>query len=228
MGEDGLLSICATVTRDTAIRTITVDFGSSPCQCHDGRWREGKIFVSYTPGYHHHGYWDSLCSITITTTDPVSSSNTYFVGPAQNTMHQVIGTRNITNNGRNVAHHLNWSLTENGKIIKANNSGSITWNSTRNREWTQGDSTPFIFSDDKYSITGSANGVHANGNSFTMNITSPIIVDMGCMYRFVSGTFDYTPGTKPTRHVDYSSPSSGACDNIATVVINSNTYTIHF
>jgi hypothetical protein len=228
---NGILSSCATVdtTGMAANKRFTVDFGTANCQCHDGRWRRGKIFVSYTPGFHGLGYWDSLCSITITTKDPITNASNYFVGPDQNTMHQVIGTRTVTNNGRNItAHHLNWSVTESGQIIKANNQGTITWNATRNREWTAGDTTPFNWLDDVYSITGSASGTHANGSSFTMTITSPLIVEIGCMYHFVSGTFDYTPGTKPTRHVDFSPPSNGACDNIATVVISNKTYTIHF
>jgi hypothetical protein len=225
---EGLLTTCATITRDTALKTITVDFGTANCLCHDNRYRRGKIFISYTPGVHGFGYWDSLCSITITTHDPITNASNYFVGPDQNTMHQVIGTRNVTNNGRNNAHLLNWNVTESGQIIKANNQGTITWSATRNREWISGYSTPLNGRDDVYSITGSASGTHANGISFTMNITSPIIVDMSCPYRCISGTFDYTPGTKPTRHVDYAAPNSGACDNIATVVINSKTYTIHF
>src|SRR3954463_14221098 len=52
--HDGLLSQCATITHDTALRTITVDFGSANCLCQDGRYRRGQIFISYTAGYHHH------------------------------------------------------------------------------------------------------------------------------------------------------------------------------
>ncbi|MFI5163638.1 MAG: hypothetical protein ACHQHP_00145 [Bacteroidia bacterium] len=221
---NGILSTCATVTQfDTAAKQITVDFGATNCLCNDGRYRRGKIFISYSFGFHHQGYWDSLCSITITTKDPSSGAYNYFVND-----NQIKGTRNVTNNGRNAAHHLNWSITENGQVIKANNQGTVTWNATRNREWTAGETTPLNWLDDVYSITGTANGTHANGESFNMTINSPLVFQVGCMYHWVSGTFDYTPGTKPTRHVDFSPPNNGACDGIATVVINSKTYTINF
>src|ERR1051326_8035647 len=46
--NDGLLSACATVTKDSVNKKITVDFGTANCLCADGRYRRGKIFISYT------------------------------------------------------------------------------------------------------------------------------------------------------------------------------------
>lgn len=216
---DGLLAQCATITHDTTNNQITVDFGTVNCLCLDGRYRRGKIFISYSGN----SYWDSLASITISTSkagDP--SSNTYFVND-----NQVIGSKTIVNKGHNAAGHMNWDISVNGKIIKANNQGTVIWQSNRNREWIAGENTPFIWSDDVYGVTGSASGTSAQGTPFSMQITSQLIRKMACPKHFVAGKFDFTPGSKPTRHVDFSPPNNGACDNIATVTINNKTYTIY-
>src|SRR5688572_2205817 len=47
-GESPLGSGCANVNRDTATNMITIDFGPQNCLCKDGRYRRGKILVSYT------------------------------------------------------------------------------------------------------------------------------------------------------------------------------------
>ncbi|MBI4944804.1 MAG: hypothetical protein HY840_00225 [Bacteroidetes bacterium] len=227
---DGLLTAsCATITivkQADSSGVITVDFGSTSCLCRDGRYRKGKIFISYTTGNHSLGYWDVGSTIDITT----MPDNTYFVGPDQNSMNQIIGTRSVTNNGLNAAGHMNWSINVDGRIIKTDGK-TIKWTANRTREMLTGLlSMPRVFS-----ISGSASGTSANGTPFNMNITSPLVdgilgtsgMPSSRCHWFTSGTFDFTPGTKPTRHVDFSSPNNGACDDEATVTINSNVYTVH-
>lgn len=209
---EGLLSTCATITLDTAVSTnpdtIRVNFGSSNCMCNDGRNRRGTIVIVYTGTYRDSG---STWTITF---------DNYFVND-----NQVLGTKTVTNLGHNTAGHLVYDINVNGSIVLASNGGTITWVSQRQREWTSGESTP-QWSDDMYSITGSASGTGANGNSYTATITSPLIRNMalGCRRHFVQGTVELTPSNKPMRTIDF---GSGACDDIATVTINNNTYTIH-
>ncbi len=216
---DGLLSICANVSHDTANNKIVVDFGPTNCYCNDGRYRRGKVFISYNGN----SYWDSLATVTISSSmagDP--SSDTYYVND-----NQVIGTKTVSNKGHNTAGHMNWDVQVTGTINKANGQGTVQWQSTRNREWSAGENTPLIWSDDEYSVTGSGSGTSANGTPFTVQITSKLVRKMNCPKHFVSGTFDFTPGTKPVRHVDFSPPNNGQCDNVATVTINNNTYTVY-
>lgn len=208
----GLLSACATVTWDTLNGadqdTITVDFGSVNCACQDGRNRRGKILVYYTGMYR-----DSASVHTI-------GFDNYFVND-----NQVMGTKTVTNLGHNGAGNLVYDIDVNGTIILANAGGTITWTSQRQREWTAGEATQ-VWYDDMYSITGSASGISAAGENFTMNITSPLIRNMalGCRRHFTQGTVELTPGTRPMRTIDF---GTGACDDIATVTINNHTYTIH-
>lgn len=224
-GNEGLLSACATITHDTALNKITVDFGSVNCLCNDSRYRRGKIFISYSNSVkpEPYTYWDSLTSITITTTP----DNSYFVGNDANNMHQVIGSKTVTNNGHNSSTgHMTWSVAVNGQIIKANNQGTISWTSNRVREWLTGEGTP-TWLDDSYGVTGSANGTSANGTPFSVIITSQLVRKISCIRWFVSGTFEFKPGNKPTRYVDFAPPSNGACDDEAWVTINSTVYKVH-
>lgn len=204
--QRSLLSTCATITHDTVSspRLLTVDFGTSNCLCNDGRYRRGKILISYNGAYR-----DSASVHTIT-------FDNYFVND-----NQVLGSKTVTNMGHNAAGHLYYTVQVNGQIIKAGGGGTITWTSTRTREWITGEST-LIWSDDSYLITGSANGTNAAGNSFSANITSPLRKDIGCRY-LVSGTIALTPSGKATRYINF---GSGSCDDQATVTINGNVYNI--
>jgi len=207
-----LLSTCATVIFDTVSNadqdTITVDFGSTNCTCNDGRNRRGKVIVYYSGTYR-----DSGSAHTI-------GFDNYFVND-----NQVMGTKTVTNLGHNAAGHLVYDISVNGSINLANNGGTISWTSQRQREWTAGESTP-VWSDDVYSITGTASGTSASGETFTVNITSPLIRNMalGCRRHFTQGVLELTPGSRPMRTIDF---GSGACDDVATVTIGTRVFTIH-
>ncbi|MDF2451118.1 MAG: hypothetical protein K0S26_622 [Bacteroidota bacterium] len=206
----GLLAAsCASITIDTlaAAKTITVNFGATNCVCNDGRARRGSLIISFTGRYR-----DSLTVITVT-------PQNYYVND-----NQVTGSKTITNKGHNAAHHLVYEINANIQITKANSGGTISLQTNRQREWLTGENT-LQWNDDIYSITGTASGSTSNGNSFTSNITSPLIRNMsfGCRRHFTQGTLEHTPGGKATRYIDF---GNGTCDDQATVTINGNTYTI--
>lgn len=204
-----VLSTCASITFDTlaAAKTITVNFGTTNCLCNDGRYRRGNLILNFTGRYR-----DSLTVITVT-------PSSYFVND-----NQVTGTKTITNKGHNAAYHLVYEINANITIIKAGGAGTITWTSTRQREWYAGESTP-TWNDDVYYITGNASGSTSGGSSFTSSITSPLVRNMsvGCRKHFVSGVLVHSPSGKSTRTIDF---GSGACDNLATVTIDGVVYNI--
>lgn len=204
--EVRLMGPCATITNDTTVspRKLTIDFGSVNCLCNDGRYRRGQIIVSYIGKYR-----DSASTHTIT-------FNNYFVND-----NQVLGSKTVTNNGHNSSGNLSYTIAVNGQIIKANNGGTITWNSARTREWIIGENTP-QWSDDVYLITGTASGTSASNNSYTAVINTALRKELSCKH-IVSGTFAITPQGKATRYVDF---GNGACDNQATVTINGKVYNI--
>lgn len=206
-GSDGSLgSSCATITTDTVTvpHSVTIDFGTSNCLCKDARFRRGKIIASFTGRYR-----DAGTVINITFVD-------YFVND-----NQLKGTKTVTNQGFNNAGHPVYKVEVNGQIIKANGAGTITWVSTRSRAWVAGFDTP-VWTDDVYSITGSASGTNASGKAYTINITEPLVRKMDCRW-FESGKLDVTPDGEPIRTLDY---GNTGCDANATVTILGYTFPI--
>ncbi|GMT44171.1 MAG: hypothetical protein IEMM0006_0003 [bacterium] len=202
------LSDCATVSLDTTAfpRVLTIDFGDTNCLGNDGRYRRGKILVSFTGRYRKPG--------TIITT----TFDNYYVND-----NQVEGTKAVTNNGFNDERHMTWTISVNGVITLANGKGTITWKSQRTREWVKGIDTPHNRGDDVYLITGQASGERANGLKWTRKITNPLRMELACRF-IVSGTVEIKPEGKPMRTLDF---GDGECDNLATVTVNGKTYTIH-
>jgi hypothetical protein len=214
------LSCAQTITRDTINKVVTVDFGTANNICADGRTRKGKIIYSYSGGNH---YCDSGVVIT------VAFSN-YYVDN-----NQVTGTKTITNKGR-IAGNFNWNVNANIVISKGGN-GNISWSCNHTKVLLNtstvyfGPSTPIDWAHAKIGLTGTANGTTVQGDNFTANITNQLIRDCNCApdpahihrHPFIQGTIQFTPGTKPTRTIDF---GSGTCDFDATVTINGNTYNI--
>lgn len=209
-----IFSACATVTLTPDSSgpggNVIVDFGTSPCRCRDLRYRKGQVLIRYTGAYSDSG-------TVITTT-----FNNYYVGMDSQSLYKVEGTKTVTNLGRNTAGNKHFSVNVSNARITNTSNQVLTWNSTREREWIAGESTPVNWNDDTYSITGSASGSNFAGTNFTVNITSPLIFSLDCSY-IKQGRFDLTPAGKPTRTLDY---GNGGCDALATVTINGRTFNI--
>ena len=199
---------CATITHDSTStpRTLVIDFGTSNCLCQDGKNRRGKINISYSGKYR-----DSASVHSISFTD-------YFVND-----NQVIGSKTVTNNGKNTSGHTTFAIAVDGQIIKANNGGTVTWKSTRTREWLAGEDTRKDWTDDVYSITGTTSGSNTNGNSYTALITTPLHRALNCHW-FDSGVIELNQTGKVLKTIDYG--TTGSCDSDATVTILGKTYPI--
>ena len=209
--DNVLSSPCAAVARhDTAGHgTVEISFGTYACFCRDNRYRKGNILFHYSGAYR-----DSGTVINI-------SFDNYYVGRDSANMYKVTGTKTVENLGLNASGHIRFAVHVTGYL--QNSSGqTMTWISSREREWIAGESTVGIWWDDQYMISGSASGTSFNGTSFTLLITVPLHVDLSCRW-IKDGKFDFTPGTSATRRVNY---GAGSCDAIATVTINGITYTI--
>lgn len=195
---------------DTLVIVFGTNNGANPnigCNCLDGRIRKGSIQVVYTGNYR-----DSLSTHTITFSN-------YFVNN-----NQLLGSKTVTNLGRNTMGHPRFSVAVNGSVVLANNGGTITWVSNRTREWVAGYTTLGFgnWNDDEYLISGTSSGTSASGTSFTAVITSPLKRALNCSW-FTSGKIDFTPSGKVTRTIDF---GNGNCDDAATLTINGTPYTI--
>jgi len=200
------LGDCATVTLDTTVypRELTIDFGEVNCLCNDGRYRRGKIIITFTGRYRHPG--------TVIT----HGFDDYFVND-----NKIEGTKIVTNMGFNDAGNMYYNIEIVGVIYRANDGGTMSWNSSREREWTEGRDTR-ILRDDVYLITGTADGIRPNGNTWTKEIVNALRIELNCRW-IVSGTVNIQPEGLPLRILDF---GDGECDNIATVLIDGVTYTI--
>ena len=208
--ENYYLGNCATVTLDTIAmpHVLTIDFGEVNCLCNDGRYRRGKIIITFNGRYRDPG--------TVIT----HGFEDYYVND-----NKVEGSKVLTNMGFNNSGNMYFTLEVEGLITLAEeseNGGTISWNASKQREWIEGYGT-YIRRDDVYFITGSASGIAPSGLSWEREITTALRREIGCRW-FVSGTVEMTPENKPVRILDY---GDGECDNIATVTINGKTYTIY-
>lgn len=214
-GEGGLksgnennlvLSGCAIVTLDLTVmpHELIVDFGEANCLCMDGRYRKGKIIVTFTGGYRVAGTVISY------------GFENYYVND-----HHVEGTLVLTNMGLNANDNMYYTIEVVGLIHKANNGGTISWNSSRVREWIEGRLTWYP-SDDIYLITGTADGITAYGQTWEREITNPLRVELNCQW-IVSGSMEIQSEGVPLILLDF---GYGECDNIATALIDGVTYTI--
>lgn len=228
------MSACATVSVNTTNKTFTVDFGTSPCLCSDNRMRSGQLYFDYSASasfptsYRMPGF-----KMTVTSNNYVVDGYTVNIGNKTVTNTTPLSIPTGTNPGTN----LTWSITANVTINKPSNGGTITWNCNRTKELMntndptcyQGQSAPILWNKAKIRLNGSASGTNAAGDNYTAYIKN-MVRDFGACkingrYPFISGQLEFTPGTKPTRYVDF---GAGTCDTGATITINGITYSFNF
>ena len=229
------LANCATVTISNKI--ITVDFGTSPCLCNDGRSRSGKLIYDLSA---------SNPSTAIRYRNPgfnmkVSSQNYTVDGYSVTiTSKEVKNTSPLTlPSGINPGTNLTWSINSNISVIKpGTNAGTITRITSYTKELLntndsscyRGQSKSIVWSLAKVKFNGNSNGVNAKGENYT-NQAIDLEKDMNCSpfankpsrHPFIKGKLNHTPGTKATRYIDY---GNGTCDVNATVTINGVVYSI--
>jgi hypothetical protein len=205
---------CATVTiTDTsqAQKTMTITFNpnNGTCRSLDGKLRTGQIIVIWTGRYRDSG------TVIQTTT------NNYTVdGYSYNFKRTVTNAGTELYNGARVPY---FTISENATI--ATSTGTISWTSSRTREWIAGSNYPLLWWLTEYSITGSASGTDRKGEAFTVTITNPIIANLGCYWLLVQGTFDLQIQGKAERTIDF---GQGTCDDAATCTINGVVYNFQF
>ena len=185
-------------------KTITIDWGTSNCECNDGKIRRGKIVTTFTGSYYAQG--------TVITHTPVD----YYVNN-----HKVEGTKTVTNMGLNSLFQPFYNVVVDGAIYLATGE-VIDYTSNRVRTFVAGYDTPLNFWDDEYDITLTTVATMINGDNYTAQTITPLRVKIGCAY-ITKGKLEIIPEGKPTRTIDY---GNGTCDGSFTIEVNGNTYTI--
>lgn len=226
---------CATVTLDTAAKTFTVDFGTTPCTCLDGRQRSGKLIYNYSASTNG-AKWPRQpgFSISCTSQNYVVDSYTVNIINRTHTNTTPLGFNPSTTN-------ITWTISANIQIIKPSTAGggTITWTATRNKELTNtSDPTvydpsgnyPIAWNKVILRLNGTASGTTASGVSYTATMSN-LIWDATCTpdpilrprrHPFKSGTITFTPSNKPARVIDF---GNGSCDFNVCVSIPAYSYT---
>ncbi len=218
---DQIYAGCATIKFDTLINTdndtIRVDFGTG-CTGLDSRTRKGILQFIYTAGKH---YRDSGNVINVTT-----PGNTYYVNSNQ----VIINSKTITNKGHVTGGRLTWTVAADITINKSTG-GTIHWTTNKTKVLLAGEqpnNLPINWAAAQVAIYGDASGTNAKGETFTAHVSQAtwLVRDFSCSsFRrfFVKGVLEFTPGSKPTRYINF---GTGNCDDQAVVTINGHTYNI--
>lgn len=204
-----LITSCATVTRDTVSspKVITIDFGTG-CTNSNGVTRKGKIIVTYTGRYRDAG---TVVHIT---------SENYYVND-----NKVDIDRTVTNNGTNDNGHYTFNIHSVRTVTYTDGTTSSS-TADKVREWTAGSDTPRNFTDDVFSVTGTATHTSRAGILYDATTVSPLIRKVSC-HQFVSGQVKIVRHGNRERFgtIDF---GNGDCDDIATVTLdNGRTFSIN-
>lgn len=203
-----LLTSCAVVTRDTVStpRTITIDFGTGCTNAH-GTTRKGKLLISYTGRYRDEG---TVIHIV---------SQDYYVNDNKVDIDRTITNQGLNNDGNYVFDiHAIRSVT-----FPGGETSSSTVDKTR--EWIEGASTPHVFEDDVYRVTGSGTHTSRRGIVYDASTVTPLIRKVDC-HEFASGTVKIIRHGNRDRSavIDF---GDGTCDDEAVVTLdNGRTFTI--
>ena len=195
-------NVIITLDTTSSSKVITVDYGTSNCDCNDGKSQRGKIITTFTGPY--------LAQGTVITHTPVD----YYVNDIK-----IDGTKTVTNMGLNNNGQPYFNVQIDGQATLT--SGTVVdYTSSRVRTWNSGYSTPLNRMDDIYDISGYATAVYSTGGGYTANTTGPVRIQVGCGFP-TQGVIEMTPVNKPTRTINY---GDGNCDTQFTVTVNGNTY----
>jgi hypothetical protein len=202
---------CATVTNDVAAKTVTIDFGTSPCTGPDGKSRSGKIIITYA------GKRDSSDTRSIQyinfKRDSIALNGT-------------LSMTGISRSGSVVSFTLQ---TTGGNFTYNFDSGKTFVVTSFNRSYTIDiGALPFNMADNTTTITGTTfTGVNLEGKTFSVEITSPIVFKGGCtlsgIFYPASGTHKITVGNAPSYNINW---GTGDCDKTIVVTILNQSYTI--
>ncbi len=197
---------CADVTVERTLPgnfplTLSLDYTDDGCTLNDGRAVSGAITAVFTGRLREAG-----SIFTITFTDFVLDGKT------------INGTKTITNNGLNGDGQLSYDIVvENGSVLFANGN-TVTYITNRTRTWVEGKDTDFEndgmsgILDDVWEITGTASGLNRDGNSYEVNITTPLRRAMNCRW-LTAGILELdTDALSSTLSIDF---GTGTCDDQA-------------
>jgi len=197
---------CATVTfefaEDNSLSTphgyITIDFGTG-CTDARGNVRKGIIKIEFK------GKRFMPNSQIITTLHGYSINNVV-----------IEGTRTVTNTSESLESNPKFTITLAGGKATWPDGTFATREANRTREWVRAENPM----NDEWIVTGNAAGSNRDGDTYIMEITTPLVYKRACVSTSggiaVEGTKVMTVNGKEIT-IDY---GTGTCDRLITITIN--------
>jgi hypothetical protein len=198
----GRITTCAavSVSGGSFPKTVTLDFGINGCTSGQNNvLRKGIITIVVSDTFRKPG------------STAVMTFNNYYVNG-----YKKEGT--ITWLNTSAPGTRSWTRTYVNGVITAPDGRVWNHNSVRNISMVAGLSTPRDWSDDAYTITGTAQTVNPNGVSRQSTIQTPLHKEVSCDY-IDQGSIFYQ-GNNHTLLLDF---GNGTCDDQATVSVNNGT-----
>lgn len=190
---------CATVTHDSVLKVITVDFGTG-CTGPDGKTRAGKIIITYTKRLYIPG-----------AKLKVETDNYSVDGIA------IEGTKTIENVSASIMDNISLKTTLKGGKMTWPDGTSATRDFTRTRTWVRS-SNPV---NDEFHIEGMLQATRRNGDSYSTKIMSTVIFKRKCRAQGIhipaQGLKVIKRSGKPDLLVDF---GDGTCDTLITLIVN--------
>lgn len=188
---------CVTITNTDSTRTI--DFGASTCVYPDGRFRTGKIIVTYSGGYFDSGSVHDIRLEGYHQNTPKTASDMKGV---------FTGTISVVNKGHNALQQMESDIAVNclSRMPMYNgDTATITLSWTRSRTQINGAATSTNMNDDTYALRGEGSTTWSTGEWYTLKISvdTPIILSVDCSW-VRAGVVVYTlsDNTKRTLYYD--------------------------
>lgn len=204
-------SICVDVTLSelgsTFPKTLTIDYGTG-CTDSEGKVRSGKIVAVFSGNFR-----DENTTVNLSFDD--FSAGQYSLS----------GTDSITNNGVDGSGNPVFSEVLRNTVISWGDQ-KIRWKADLNRTWTEGAASNFVtngqegLNDDVFTLNGSASGNDSNTHPFTLEITTPLVLQTGCKY-IKEGILSISPANFNDGTVDY---GTGECDKQATIEVDGEVF----
>jgi hypothetical protein len=192
-------SVVTVDTTTVGTHSITINYSGSACGVAFNHKRTGSIIISFSPN----PTWGKAgSSITITfnlKTVRVSDGKTF----------TITGTRTIINTtggllkNFSASDSVGYSITDNTTIL-FDNGKTRTWQTSLHRTYTNNGVNL-----GQITTVGSLTGTNRFGNSFSADITEPLVVE-GCSgYRYTSGQVTYTGGAGGTSTTTFGLDTNG-------------------
>ncbi|MCU0450480.1 MAG: hypothetical protein MUC97_11670 [Bernardetiaceae bacterium] len=203
----GRTESCALFNWDIPRATINLNFGTG-CLGDDGVNRSGQIRINYTNLFHQND-----AQITVTFTNYAAEG------------HTLNGTLNLGNFRQMGRDRSSYSMSVRDFVVTFPDGDRHVFTAQRTIE----SGRVRGHRDNEWRITGSGSGTNRDGETYTVNITEPIIVRGSCLARGivypVSGKYNLRVANRPAGQLDW---GSGNCDKQATFTTGSTTIVIDF